>query len=222
METQNRRQFLTTSGGAFCALSLGLGACGEGRESDRGQTADEGTVSGGRLENTVYGDVVLGEPAAPVEIIEYASMTCGACAHFHTNIFPELKAKYIDTGKVRFILRNFVTNSVDLSASMVARCGGEDKFYALIDLMFAERDKFLGGDPVTGIADIVRRAGLSRTDVDSCLQDKELQKAIIISRDEGAKQYNVNRTPTFVVNREEIIVGAGSIEEFDRVLAGYL
>ena len=216
MWIQDRRQFLK-NGSALWIVGFGLAACGGNGES--GGESD-GTAAN-RREGVVYGDAVLGNADAPVEIVEYASMTCGACAYFHASTYPELKAKYVDTGQVKFIVRNFVANSVDLSASMVARCSGEGQFYAVTDLMFRSREEMLGQDPISGIAGIVRRAGISRADVDACLQDRELQKAIVASRDEGARRFGVSSTPTFVINGEEVVVGAQSIEDFDRILAKY-
>ncbi len=229
MINQTRRQFLTTTSLAFGAMAFGLSACGEESggnrteiSGDAPQAAQNAGENGGKNIGTAYGDVVLGDPDAPVEIIEYASLTCPHCANFHAVIYPEIKEKYIDTGKVRFIFRNFVLNQVDLSASMVVRCGGEDRFYGLTELVYSRQQELVGQDPIAALSSIVRRAGMSRADVEACLQDTELQKAIITARNEGSDKYTVNATPTFIINGKDTIVGAQSFDQFASAIDKYL
>ena len=218
MKQQNRRQFLATSSAAFGAMTLGLSACGEGGEEQ------ESAVGGGGVRNAnyVYGDVVLGDPAATVEIMEYASLTCPACAYFHANIYPEFKEKYIEPGKIRFIFRNFVFNQTDLMASMVCRSGGNDRFYDLISLVFSQQPELLAGDPATAISSIVRKAGISRSQVEAALKDQELQKALIAFRNEASRKYAVHSTPTFLVNRDAHIQAPRNFEEFDSALRKHI
>ena len=104
-------------------------------------------------------DLVLGKADAPVTIVEYASMTCPHCANFHKTTYPALKTKYIDTGKVRFIFREFPLDEVAVAASMLARCAGGEKSMALIDVLFASQDRWAVRDPLPALMQIARQAG---------------------------------------------------------------
>ena len=111
------------------------------------------------------GDRVLGKDDAPVTIIEYASMTCPHCAHFHETTYPELKKRYIDTGKVRFIFREFPLDPLAAGASMLARCADKDKFYPLIETLFQQQTKWAVEKPIPPLMAIAKQAGIERTDL---------------------------------------------------------
>lgn len=149
----------------------------------------------------VWGDIVYGDPNAPVEIIEYASMTCPHCAGFSASILPKVKEKYIDTGKAKFIFRNMVTNQVDLAASTVARCTNQEVAQKLTKEFFAKQSDWgRSQDPIGALAGIARKAGISRTQFDRCLQNKEMHQNLVKIGQDGVKEYNVSHTPTIIVN----------------------
>ena len=120
------------------------------------------------------GDEIQGQADAPVTIVEYASMTCPHCSHFHETTYPEMKKKYIDTGKVRFIFREFPLDELAVAASMLARCAGGEKSIALIDVLFASQDKWAARDPIPALLQISKQAGFTQASFDQCLKDQAL------------------------------------------------
>src|SRR5262249_31328590 len=168
-------------------------------------------------------DIPIGSATAPVTIIEYASMTCPHCAAFAVNTFPKLKEKYIDTGKVRFIMRLFPTQPVQLSeaAYMLARCGGADKFYQLIETLFQFQEKGVVREPIPPLLAIAKQAGFTQQSFDACLKDEALFKKVQQDAQDGATQFKVQATPTFFINGERHS-GAMAIEDLDKALAPLL
>ena len=154
----------------------------------------------------IMGDVVLGDDAAPVTVIEYASFTCPHCARFHANTWPRFKAEYIDTGKVRFILREVYFDRYGLWASMIARCGGADAFYPMADQFLKKQnvwatvpDTQIGGE----IQKIGRLNGLSASQLNACLSDQDYAKALIEAYQQNSAADDVRSTPTFIINGEK-------------------
>jgi protein-disulfide isomerase len=154
----------------------------------------------------VMGDVVLGDDAAPVTVIEYASFTCQHCAAFHTGTWPQFKAEYVDTGKVRFILREVYFDRFGLWASMTARCGGADAFYPMADQFLKKQsvwarvpDDQIGGE----IQKIGRLNGLSTDQLSACLSDQDYAKALVETYQQNSAADDVNSTPTFIINGEK-------------------
>src|SRR6266566_330644 len=124
------------------------------------------------------GDEIQGQADAPVTIVEYASMTCPHCAHFHETAFPELKKKYIDTGKVRFIFREFPLDSLALAGSMLARCAGTDKFFPMIETLFAQQKEWVVQKPLQPMLSLARQAGFTQQSFDECLANQDMQAGI--------------------------------------------
>lgn len=146
-------------------------------------------------------DVVLGKADAPVTIVEYASMTCSHCAAFHATTYPELKRKYIDTGKVRFILREFPLDPLATAGFMLARCVGDDKRTAIVDLLFAQQKNWAFTEkPVESLANLVKQAGVTQEAFEACLKDQDLYAKINKVRDHAAEKFGVNATPTFFID----------------------
>jgi protein-disulfide isomerase len=166
-------------------------------------------------------DLAEGKADAPVTIIEYASMTCPHCANFHKTTYPALKTKYIDTGKVRFIFREFPLDELAVAASMLARCAGGDKAIALIDVLFASQDKWAARDPLPVLLQISKQAGFTQASFDECLKDQKLYNNILAMRERGSKDYKVESTPTLFVNGK-MIKGGATIEELDKAIAPLL
>ena len=162
-------------------------------------------------------DLVLGKADAPVTIIEYASMTCPHCANFHKTTYPALKTKYIETGKVRFIFREFPLDDLAVAASMLARCAGGEKSMALIDVLFASQDKWATRDPIPALLQIAKQAGFTQASFDTCLKDQKLYNDILAVRERGSKEFKVESTPTLFVNGK-LQKGGATIEELDKLI----
>jgi protein-disulfide isomerase len=173
------------------------------------------------------GDMTLGKDDAPVTIIEYASMTCPHCAHFTVETFPKLKEKYIDTGKVKYIFREFPLDPLAAGASMLARCADKDKYFSLIELLFSTQNQWAVQQPLEPLFNVVKQAGYSREAFNACLDtrnnenSKKILTAIESTRNRAADVLKVNSTPTFFINGKRV-PGALSIEELDKEIAPYL
>jgi protein-disulfide isomerase len=164
------------------------------------------------------GDVVLGNPDAKATVIEYASLTCSHCANFHEKVWPQLKAKYIDTGKIRFILREFPLDPLATAGFMLARCLGNEKYYPVVDLLFSTQKTWAFSEkPVEALATLMKQAGYSQESFEACLKNQKIYEAVNEVRDRGAKTFGVQSTPTFFVNGEAHR-GALGMEEFDKLL----
>jgi protein-disulfide isomerase len=164
-------------------------------------------------------EMALGPANASVTITEYASMTCSHCAAFNANVFPKIKSEYIDTGKVRYVFREFPLDSKAAVASMLARCIAKDdagKYFAVIDMMFKKLDEWsLPADPLQGFLRVFATLGMSEESVETCLKDQALFDKLSADENFAHKVLKVNATPTFFINAERI-KGAISFEEFDK------
>ena len=153
----------------------------------------------------VLADRVLGNPDAKVTMIEYASMTCPHCANFHTKTFPAIKKEYIETGKIKFIYRDFPLDQFALAAAMMARCASKDRYFAIVDLIFRTQKSWgRNPDPRKALAQIGKLAGVSEPTYRACVGDKAIYDGMIKMRDGGAKDFKVQSTPTFVVDGKTI------------------
>lgn len=163
-------------------------------------------------------DIWVGQANAPVTIIEYASMTCPHCARFHATTYPVLKSKYIDTGKVRFTLREFPLDPLATAGFMLARCIGPTKRDAMVELLFAQQANWAFTDkPLQGLQTLVKQAGMSEESLEACLKDQTLYENINKVRDRASEKFSVNATPTFFINGERVS-GEMSPEELDKRL----
>ena len=149
-------------------------------------------------------EMALGDENARVTFIEYASFTCPHCARFHQNQFKDLKADFIDTGKVRFIYRDVYFDKYGLWASMVARCGGPERFFGISDMIYDEQRDWIGDGQDAGVADRLRKigkvAGLTEGELDACLSDREHAQALVAVYQENSTADDVNSTPTLIIN----------------------
>jgi protein-disulfide isomerase len=178
-------------------------------------------------EPSPLGDMVMGAETAPVTIIEYASMTCPHCANFTIETFPKLKERYIDTGKVRYIFREFPLDALAVGASMLARCADKGKYFSLIDLLFHTQSQWAVNNPIEPLFNVVKQAGFSRDSFNSCLDtranesSRNILSAIESTRNRASDKLKVTSTPTFFINGKRV-PGALSIEELEKEIAPYL
>jgi protein-disulfide isomerase len=165
-------------------------------------------------------DMVMGDAKAPVTVIEYASMTCPHCAHFQETTFPELKKRYIDTGKVRYIFREFPLDNLAAAAFMLARCAGEldsSRYYAMIDTMFAQQRTWAVEKPLPPLMAIAKQAGFTEKSFNECIANQKILDGIEKVRQRAIKEFQVDSTPTFFINGERK-VGALTIDEMAKVI----
>ena len=168
------------------------------------------------------GEMALGEDNAPVTIVEYASATCPHCANFHKGTFKELEEKYIKTGKVRFVFREFPFDNPSLAAFMLARCAPKEKYFPMIDVLFDQQRKWAsqGADVRGELFNIARLAGFTQKTFDECLKNEEIAKGVIAVRDLGT-ELGVSSTPTFFVNGV-MMKGNNGIAQFDAMMKPFL
>ena len=175
-------------------------------------------LAGARAE--VSDEKVLGDPSASVTIIEFASLSCPHCAEFHKTRFDWLKENYIDTGKVRFIFRDFPLNRPALLGSMVAHCADPSKYFAYLSLLFKNQEKWAFSQPVEEqLVKLARVSGMGQEKLLNCLQDEALAEKIIQSRLESQNTYNIESTPSFLVG-DQLIVGVPSEERLRELIEG--
>ena len=167
-------------------------------------------------------DVWMGAENAPVTVIEYASMTCTHCAAFHAETWPTLKSKYIDKGKVRFVLREFPLDPLATAGFMLARCAGPEKRNAVVDLLFDQQKNWAFVDkPLDALAAVVKQTGMSQTQFETCLKDQELYSKVNQARDQASDKLKVEATPTFFINGRKQS-GEITVPELDTMMAGLL
>ena len=167
------------------------------------------------------GDVVLGSDKAPVTIIEYASMTCPHCAHFSDNTFPDLQKRYIDTGKVRFIFREFPLDALAAAGFMLARCAGNDKFMPVVETLFAKQREWMVEKPIEPLRTSPSNSASPSRRFNECLANQKVLDGIQEVRDRAAEKLGVNSTPTFFINGKRFM-GDQSIEAMAKEIDPYL
>lgn len=164
-------------------------------------------------------DISIGKADAPITIVEYASLTCGHCGRFHRELLPKVKAKYIDTGIARLIVREFPLERFALAAAMIARCVVPEKAYDVTTALFERQQQWLAAqDARAALVAIGKEFGLSEPKFDACMDNKELIQKVIDVRAHANKEFGVDSTPTFFINGKRL-VGPGDIREFDEIIA---
>ncbi|CUH78450.1 DsbA family protein [Tropicibacter naphthalenivorans] len=160
-------------------------------------------------EEYVVQDMVLGAEDAPVTVIEYASYTCPHCATFHENVFKDVKANYIDTGKVKFVYREVYFDKFGMWGSMIARCGDDtNRFFGITDMLFKTQGTWARAGSEAAIADELRKvgrlAGLGNEQLDACLTDGGKLRALVGWYKENAEEHGIDSTPSFIINGEKV------------------
>ncbi len=206
-----RRDALAMMTSAAALLAAG-GALAQ-RQPASGSVSVQDLAQAGPL-----GDVAQGSADAKVTIIEYASLTCSHCAAFHRDTYPELKKRYIDTGKVRFVLREFPLDPLATAAFMLSRCDGEAKYYPMTDLFFEQQRTWAFSDkPLDAMQNLVKQAGISQEKFQSCLRDQKIYDGVNAVRKRGEEMFKVESTPTFFINGQRH-AGNMSIAEIEKII----
>lgn len=210
---------------AVPAAGLVLSACSDSQPTAATQAnaaPSRGTVDVAKLmAEGALPDKALGSEDAPVTIVEYASMTCGHCAAFHNNTLPAIKEKYIDTGKVRLIVREFPFDPRAEAGFMLARCS-EDRYHAMIDVLFRQQSNWATVENArAALLQISRLAGFSQEAFEACLTNQQLLDDVRAVRTRGANEFGVDSTPTFFINGTKY-TGNMSVDEMSGIIDALL
>lgn len=209
MSEQKKSPILLIAAAVIAVLGGGAWFMTQGGETEMAATAQTDAAS--ETEQVDIGedglpDLFLGDADAPVEIIEYASFTCPHCANFHTQVYPNLKAEYIDTGKVKLVMREVYFDRYGLLAGLLARCGGDMRYFGIVDLLYKQQSEWARGEGdaiIQNLYRIGRQAGLENDAMQACLSDAPLSEALVADFQLKAGRDEVNSTPSFVINGEK-------------------
>ena len=200
MQTLHRRTLL-----ALGASTFALAACGGGGGAT--VTAD---------------DMSMGDANAKVTVVEYASLACGHCAEWNKTVFPEFKAKYIDTGKVRYTYHEFLTPPEPVAAAgvLLARCAGKDKYFSVLDALFhSQEEMFRTGDARGTLLKVAQSAGMTEAQFNACVSDEKAAQALNDRVEASVKGRNITSTPTFIFNGKKVKEGEMTMVELDAAVA---
>lgn len=189
---------------AVAAATLFLGACS------------------GQSSAAADGHMTMGDPNAPVKMVEYASLSCVHCARFHKEVFPGVKEKYIDTGKVHYTFKEFLTPPAEVAAAgfLLARCAGEDKYFNVIDSIFhSQQDMFSTGDVRGTLLRVARSAGLTEQQFQTCISSEEGLRALNARIEKTQRDARITSTPTIMINGKVAKEGAMTMAEIDAAIA---
>ena len=171
------------------------------------------------MQPSPLGEMALGPEDAKVVIVEYASMTCGHCANFHKKTFGKIKEKYIDTNKIRFVFREFPLDNVASAAFMLARCAPKDKYFDVIDLMFAEQSTWaFTNNPLQSMMDFSKQIGFTQASFEACLTNQKLLDGVRWVAERGSKKFGVSATPTLFMNGKKLSGGALDFNQLSEML----
>jgi protein-disulfide isomerase len=202
------------AGGWIYYKGQGIGASLPNAELDKSEPAPAVPV-------VAEGEKVLGEANAPVTIVEYFSLGCPHCRHFHETILPKLKTEYIDTGKVRLVFRDFPLDGVSLAAATLTRCVNDLAYFAMVDTLFAQQDAWHVQNGIGQVANIAKNAGMDQAAFDACIADPARKDPAVASRSEAETKFQVNSTPTFFIN-DRVLKGVSEYEAFKATVDGAL
>ena len=167
-------------------------------------------------------DMTLGDPNAKVKIVEYASLTCSHCGKFNNEVFPEFKKKYIDTGKVHYTFKEFLTAPAEVAAAgfLTARCAGKDKYFNVVDALFhAQEEMFTSGDMRGVLLRTAQSAGMTEEKFNACITDEAALKALNERVEKAIKVDKITATPSFIVNGKKVKDGEMTMAELDAAVA---
>lgn len=211
--TTSRRTTLALMGATALVSLMPMRALAQSAPASTGEADVERLLA----ENALA-DKWEGEEGAPVTIIEYASMTCPHCARFHVDTWPALKEQYVDTGKVRFVLREFPFDPRAAAAFMLARCAPNDAYYPMVDVLFKQQRVWATAENArAALENIAKLAGFTQESFEACLTDQKLLDDVNAVRERGASEFGVDSTPTFFINGKKYS-GALSIDQFSAII----
>lgn len=205
----NRRDTLILAASASIASTLGLGAA----QAQEGTTKDVNALA-----NVAIPDIVEGSPDAKVTVIEYASPTCPHCAAFAVNVYPSFKTEYVDSGKVKFIIRPFIRNLQDAVVFLLAYSAGEEKFHQVVDTFFQTQGTWgLAEKPRSALLEVAKQLGFTEETFDKALADQELFEKMKTMQEQASNEFKLEGTPTFYVNGKQL-TGDKSLEELKAII----
>ncbi|SMO69524.1 DsbA family protein [Paracoccus laeviglucosivorans] len=200
--TLSRRFLIAAATAAMSVAAFQPALAQEAAPAEQAQTQEQ------MPEGKILPDIVLGQESAPLTMVEYASFTCPHCAAFHAENMPKLKAEYIDTGKVKFVQRDVYFDAVGLWAGILARCGGDEKYYPVADMLFDEQKVWLdaksGDDIAANLRKIGAKAGMTTEQMDACWADKQKVADLVATFQKNATADNVEGTPSFIIGGEKV------------------
>jgi protein-disulfide isomerase len=163
-------------------------------------------------------EIYLGNKDAKVTVIEYASMTCIHCANFHKDIYPKIKENYIDTNKIKFIYRDFPLDKQALFGSVLAKCAPKEKYFDFVKLILSTQKKWVTSDDafIDKLKNIGKLAGLTESKINNCFKDEQIVDSIINTRTFAERKYNINSTPSFIINNKKY--SDMSYENFEKII----
>lgn len=194
-------------------LAFGLFACGD--SSDTGEGVD-GAVYKFEIHDH---DLVIGDPDAPITIVEYSSMTCPHCAHFHETVYPTMKEKYLDTGQAKLVFRHYPLDGIAAQASLMIACSTKDRQIKLIDALFARQNVWLYDqeNPMNGLTRLLKQASFTDEAIKECSKDKTNSQNLQQNMDDGQNVYKITGTPSFFVDGAKVRMT--TVAELDRIMA---
>ena len=212
--TPTRRRFLESSAALLAVGSFGLSAA---------PAAAQGAYDVAELMKPgALPEMSLGKADAPITVVEYSSMTCGHCANFHKGVFPYLKEKYIDTGKVYFVHREFPLDPLAAAVSMLVRCSPQEKYFDMLSLFYEQQSIWIRSDnPVDALSKLTKQVGFTQESFKACLTNQKLLDDLNAGRERAADKFRVDGTPAFFVNGRAQ-KGISTKEELDKALAPFL
>jgi protein-disulfide isomerase len=201
-----RRQILIAGGTTLALLPAARGLFGVPRA-----LADELPVRDGER--------ILGQPEAPITIIEYSSLTCPHCASFHKDTLPTIKKNWIEPGKARLVYRDFPLDGLALRAAALAQCVEGEAYFGFLDALFRGQSRWARAkDPTAALAQLARLAGIDQKTFDGCISDKDVMDRLLKQKVEGTQAYDIESTPTFIINGRRV-AGALKPQQFEKILA---
>lgn len=205
--TVTRRDTLALFGAAALATTGGVALPAKAYAEDLSTLMEPGPL----------GEHIVGDPEAPVTIIEYASMTCPHCRTWHKQVYPVIKEKYIDTGIAKLYFREFPFDPAAAAAFMLAQCSGEDKYFSMIDVLFEKQATWSRGKVVDELLKISKLAGFTQESFSACLKNQELLDNVLSIQKKAAEDYGVDATPTFFINGTKYS-GSMSAEDMGKII----
>ena len=163
-------------------------------------------------------EISVGEDSAPVTMIQYSAFSCSHCADFHNKVVPLIEEKYVKSGQVKLVFRDFPVDNPSLRACQVAWCGGADNYLKMMPLIFSSQKEWLfADDPLGELKQLALTHGLDEEQFNACIHDGELMDKIIMVRKEGQEQFEINATPTLIIN-DQVVPYAMTFDEFEEAV----